>query len=874
MNISCYLKMNDNESHLIFCRPDISILIYLTTYIFYNIFRYSQKVKKYNKHLKKKHNEAVESVGINPVSIVHHYTHAINGMSTIMTEDEANAMRNQTGVMDVMEDETVDLDIGNLRKSNINKNSRHLTDATADFLDLTVPAGAWKRGFVGEDIVVGVIDTGIWPEHPSFEDDGSYKELVRYTSKNIPCQFGNDLHNPNDTPFNCNNKLIGARAVVDTWREENGGVIPSDKFDSARDDNGHGSHVASTAAGNKDVPSIVNGLNLGEISGIAYRSRVIAYKACVTSCTGSDLMMAINYAIADEVDVINYSISGADLRSITAVAFLNAAKAGIFVAASAGNSGPKPFTTEKTAPWYTAVAASTQEREFAGLASLGNEEVYTGASLTIGTEILPLVDGADAGNELCCLSGACPGGDLDPTKVQGKIVLCKRGLVARVDRSKAVLEAGGEGVIFYNQNDEQTLVPDLHSIPTVHITFSDGLQVKDYINSAGSDAVAQINPDGDERIVFDVNAPVMGGFSSRGPNYDVSDIIKPDITAPGVEILAAWSPESSSIKKNESFAIIQGTSMSSPHTAGYFALIKQAQPDWSPAMAKSALMTTAYQDVKKLDENGVLVKATPFDMGAGHVNGGKVNKNSFLQPGLVYDVDYNSYLGFICGADPDLLSSYTTITCDELESEGIDIENTANLNVPSIGIVNVPGGGNNKTVSRTVTSVANGYREFTANVESPDGYEITVKPLNIRLKQGESATFDVTVTSAAFPSSEWKFGSLTWIEKNGLYEVRSPIAVRGILLFSPQPPNQESPCAGCEPGPESEENTCGSIDTKKRCEKMDGDACHWVNDESKCISSTVVTSKKVSNNIDEATALVNPTESSGSGIRGKLPWYP
>lgn len=258
------------------------------------------------------------------------------------------------------------------------------------------------------------------------------------------------------------------------------------------------------------------------------------------------------------------------------------------------------------------------------------------------------------------------------------------------------------------------------------------------------------------------------------------DIIKPDITGPGFQILAGYSPtpDPDSSPPGELYAAIAGTSMSSPHIAGVFALIKQANPDWSPAMAKSAIMTTAYQDVV---DNDRVSQADPFDMGSGHVNpGDAVHKGSAFQPGLVYDAGLFEYGAYTCGEDFGVFSSGS---CDFLESIGVPSE-PYNLNVPSIGIAELPG---SQTVVRTVTSVAqeNGWRDYSVSVDAPLGYEVTVSPSSFRLKSGQSVDYEVTIANVGVPISEWRFGSLTWSDKSGKYDVYSPIAVKPSLFLAP-----------------------------------------------------------------------------------------
>jgi len=646
------------------------------------------------------------------------------------------------------------------------------TDNSPTFLGLTAPGGAWLKGYNGEGVVVGIIDTGIWPEHPSFADDGSYAPLPDYAG--LPCEFGNTAWNSNDAPFMCNNKLLGAVQMLNTYRTYSG--ADPDEFWSARDDDGHGSHTASTAAGNAGVEASISGVPFGTVSGIAPRARIIAYKA-LGNLGGytSDLAAAIDQAVADGVDVINYSIGGgAGAVSADEIAFLFAADAGVFVATSAGNSGPGPYTVGDpgTKPWLTTVGASTQNRTFQGSVELGDGRVYYGASITAGTEMAPLVDSAALGNELCN-PYRNPLFDAD---VSGKIVLCKRGTYARVEKSYAVYQAGGAGMVLYNTNDAQDLNTDTHWLPTLHTNYTDGMAIKAYIaGTAGP--TAKINGG----VFTEIEAPWMASFSSRGPNLIAADLIKPDITAPGVNILAAASPfPDPGFVTGELFQSIGGTSMSSPHVAGAFALVKQAHPEWSAAAAKSALMTTAYQDVKK---EGGFAMADPFDMGSGHLDvGGKAGKGSPFQPGLVYDAGLFEYAAFTCGMEWGV---FTPGSCAFLESIGVPTE-PYNLNVPSIGVAEVPG---SITVQRTVTSVAKekGWRTYAVSVDAPEGFNVTVEPSTLRLKSGDSATYYVTLTNQSAPVGEWRFGSLTWYDKdkNSLYEVYSPIAAKAALFKAP-----------------------------------------------------------------------------------------
>jgi hypothetical protein len=360
--------------------------------------------------------------------------------------------------------------------------------------------------------------------------------------------------------------------------------------------------------------------------------------------------------------------------------------------------------------------------------------------------------------------------------VAGKIVLCRRGAIARAAKSLAVLQAGGVGMVMYNNSDVDNLASDSHWVPSVHIDQTPGLAIKSYIATASSPTAEIVA----EQVSEWPYAPSMTIFSSRGPNAVSPDLIKPDITAPGTQILAGYSPtpDPGSTPPGEFFAAIQGTSMSSPHVAGVFALLKQAHPEWSPAMAKSAIMTTAYQDVV---DNDRVSPADPFDIGAGHVNpGNAVHKGSAFQPGLAYDAGLFEFAAYTCGED---FGVFTPGSCDFLETIGVPTE-PYNLNVPSIGIGNLPG---SQTVVRTVTSVAqeNGWRTYNVSVDAPPGYDVTVSPSSFKLKKGDTATYEVTITNVSAPIGEWRFGSLTWNDKTGHYDVYSPIAVRASLFTAP-----------------------------------------------------------------------------------------
>jgi hypothetical protein len=716
----------------------------------------SANVTSYRQFLNGRHSQALAAAGAPANAKFYDYTFSFNGFAATLTPGQAARLAQQPGVVAVSLDQ---------RRS-------PTTDNTPSFLGLTGSGGLWEQlggqQSAGEDVVIGVIDTGIWPEHPSFSDQVDLADRPGKTGKRTlaygppPADwFGTCRAGEQFSADDCNNKLIGARYFLVGL--EHNGIAPHD-YVSARDHDGHGTHTASTAGGNAGVDPSIFGrdLGVGTISGMAPRARIAAYKACFgeVGCFLSDLVAAIDSAVSDGVDVINYSI-GSDTPSLLnpdEVSFLFAADAGVFVATSAGNAGPDPSTvgSPASAPWVTAVGASTHSRVFAATVTLGSGATYTGGSVGVGVGPAKLVDGADAGSDTC-VDG------LDPAKVAGAIVLCLRDPdEPRLDHSAAVAAAGGVGMILYDPPQPSVTPTDNHIIPTVHVTPPDGTAIEAYIDSAGTTATATLSAGS---AAPNPSAPSMAGFSSRGPNGAVGDIIKPDVTAPGVQILAGTTPTPFLGAPGQLFQAIQGTSMSSPHVAGVGALLRDAHSDWSPAMIRSALMTTGSQDVQKEDRT---TPADPFDIGGGHIR-----PTPAADPGLVYDADLDDYFSFLCGLE---LINPQGNTCKRVGP--ID---ASDLNLASIGVDGLAG---IQTVTREVTNVGGSSATYTVNVDEPPGITAVVSPSALTVAAGESATYTVTfttTTTAAF--EEWTFGSLTW--SDATHSVRSPIAVRPVALAAP-----------------------------------------------------------------------------------------
>jgi hypothetical protein len=707
----------------------------------------SPAVVNYVGYLEGKHNDALAQVGGGRK--VYGFYYSLNGFAAELSHEHAKQLASVDGVRAVSADEIRMLD----------------TDNTPGFLGLTDAGGLWDQlggvGSAGENIIIGIVDGGVWPESLSFSDrtgangnaskDGklSYQQIPGWNGKCTPGEEFNASH--------CNQKLIGARYYNEGWGGDDGidATLPWE-YNSPRDFGGHGSHTASTAGGNSNVPLTGLAAPLGSISGIAPRARIASYKVCWEtgtggSCRTTDLVAAIDQAVADGVDVINYSISGSRTNFLdpVEVSFLFAADAGVFVAASAGNSGPGASTVAHPSPWITTVAASTHDRPNLADVTLGNGTTYSGlSSNTAGAGPADVVYGLDVvlAGEDADEARRCFPGTLDPAQVTGKIVLCDRGTIARVDKSLAVYMAGGIGMIHANVGPA-SLNADLHSVPTVHVDHIDGAAIRTYVTTAVT-PTAEIFP-----ASGSAPAPVIASFSSRGPLLaGDGDLLKPDLSGPGVDVMAAVAPPGNG---GLDFSLYSGTSMSSPHIAGLAALLKNLHPDWSPMMIKSALMTTGYD---------LLSGADPFAQGAGHVD-----PNNAADPGLVFDHGWIDWLGFLCGTG-QLQAGY----CPAI---GID---PSDLNVASIAIGALAGV---QTVERTVTNVsdASEYYEFTDSVA---GVDVTASPSSFTIDPGESVTVVLTLEVDTAPLNSYATGFVSWDGDNG-HTVRIPVAVRPVAIAVP-----------------------------------------------------------------------------------------
>ncbi|KAL3536897.1 hypothetical protein ACH5RR_000263 [Cinchona calisaya] len=689
------------------------------------------------------------------------YETAISGFAAELSKKQLESLKEIDGFLSATQDELLSL---------------HTTHST-QFLGLISGRGLWSAPSLASDVIIGVVDTGIWPEHISFHDSGMSPVPSRW--KGV-CEAGKKF-----SSSKCNKKLIGARVFYKAYEAIAGKINETVEYKSPRDSDGHGTHTASTAAGNIVKGASFLGLAEGSACGTRYTSRIAAYKACYSlGCANSDILAAIDQAVNDGVDIVSLSLGGSPRPYYTdniAIASFGATANGVFVSSSAGNSGPISSTVANTAPWMITVAASHIDRSFPTGVKLGDGQAFNGASLYHGksTKQLPLVYNETAGGQ-----GArfCTNGSLSSKLVKGKMVVCDKGINRRVEKGEEVKMAGGAGMIIVNsETDGEQLIADPHILPATLLGAQAGISIKRYMNWT-INATASIVFSG---TVYGNPAPVMATFSSRGPSRFGSDIIKPDVTAPGVNILAAWPPNISptrlkSDKRSVKFNIISGTSMSCPHVSGVAALLKSAHKDWSPAAIKSALMTTAYTIDNRMAPISDDVSAssseiaTPFAFGSGHID-----PENAADPGLVYDISTEDYLNYLCSLNYTTsqvaLFSRNNFTCPD-DDAAFDHQ-PGDLNYPSFAVLFI-NSSQNLTLKRTVTNVGIPNSAYAAHVIQPNGVSVFVEPQVLEFQDvGQKLSYQVSFTTLEnqIPSDIYTFGSLVWISEK--YKVTSPIAV-------------------------------------------------------------------------------------------------
>ncbi|KAL5331853.1 hypothetical protein ACEPPN_001392 [Leptodophora sp. 'Broadleaf-Isolate-01'] len=700
------------------------------------------------------------AAAVDSASILYNYANALEGFAATLTVDEVNRLNAQPEVVSVREE----------------KIFRKQTTRTPLFLGLIdsdellgtkafeysgMSFGKGEVDAAEANIIVGVLDTGAWPENPSYDDVGMPDIPSHWKGS---CDVGEQW-----TAANCNKKLIGAAFFYQGYAAvyENKTGLPlnfttAGQIGSARDIDGHGTHTSTTAAGSISANVSLFGEASGTARGMAKDARLAMYKVCWDDfCYESDLMAAMDRAIADGVNVISVSIGGDPYfggEAFTTGSFV-AMEKGIFTSFSGGNSGPSPATISNNAPWMLNVAASTLDRDFPATVLLGDGRNFTGVSLYINgavpdveplssDTVLPLILSSAAGSNVTAAT-LCLEGSLDPDLVAGKIIVCTRGENGRAEKGAIVKAAGGRGMVLANApaNGEE-IVADPHVLPAIHIGAKAGALVLEYAKSGN--ATVSLDFEGTR---VGIPAPLMAAFSSRGPNGPIPQIMKPDITGPGVDIIAGWTRlQGASVAPNDTrrvdYSIISGTSMSCPHLAGIAAYIMARRPEWSVAAIRSAIMTTAYTTTKgtqnTLLDSATSNAATPFDYGGGHVD-----PVAALNPGLIYDITAQEYKEFICSVNRTQ-AFMVEVTRSNFICEEDKVYSPYTLNYPSFGAFydsSVTNGTYFARFSRTVTNVGGaGIYIASLSVDDESLVEVSVSPDTLSFEtEGEKKTFEVIV---------------------------------------------------------------------------------------------------------------------------------
>ena len=657
----------------------------------------------------------------------------------------------------------------------------------AEFLGL--PDGLWSRlggtDHAGEDVIVGVIDSGIYPEHPSFADtpiapDGTRRYIgpsydAPPASWHGTCQEGERF-----PATSCNNKLIGARFFLDGFGAD---MIAEEDFLSPRDADGHGTGIASIAAGNYGVDPqyLGNDLGLGVISGIAPRARIAVYKAAwiVPTLEGSvlsdsDTAAAIDTAVADGVDILNLSLGSfidtlgpfsnpSILLEPLALAFLRAFDAGVLTVNSAGNAGPEvAIDSPALAPWIIAAGASGLGTTFASTVTVsggpdGPTITATGTTPTPGVPTTPIIFGRDAVAPGADPAEAerCAPNTLDPALVKGKVVLCRhRGAIAT---SLTLYQLGAAGGIFYPNTRNFRYNPEEYWLPIVVLLPADGIAIRDLVTSSTAPTAS---------FSAGTVTPTTGGdialrFSSRGPAFGYPSILKPDLVAPGASIIAAHTPDvpigGFSNEPPGLFRPLFGTSFSSPVTVGAAALLLDLNPGLGPSEVMSALMTTANPNVLHDDPGIPSLPTTPHDIGAG-----RIDPNRAADAGLVLSETTDRFEAFLLTEVPTRDPAAPTVAATDLNRPSIAFD-------PLVGT---------RSTDRTFTSVDPQPGNWSASFTGLTGIEATVEPAQFSIAPGESHTLRFTFRPTGAPVAQYAYGAVVLTNETDGRTVRLPVVVR------------------------------------------------------------------------------------------------
>ncbi|KAL7243380.1 hypothetical protein ACSBR1_015722 [Camellia fascicularis] len=662
-------------------------------------------------------------------SLIYSYKNVINGFSALLTQDEASKLSEMKGVVSVF-------------RSHPKKHRLHTTRSW-DFISLLEGGNGeanhpypyeelLHKASYGKDVIVGMIDSGIWPESQSFSDEGMEPIPKSWKGK---CQTGVAFNKSH-----CNRKLIGARYYIKSYEATYGRLNNAEDYRSPRDKDGHGTHTASIVGGRRVMnASAIGGFARGTASGGAPLVRLAIYKTCWPipgqpksdgiTCQEDDMLAAIDDAIADGVQVLSISIGTNQSNPYTqdgiAIGALHAAKRNIVVACSAGNSGPTPSTVTNVAPWIITVAASSIDRVFPSPLVLGNQMKIQGQTVTPlklkKMHQLVYAQDAELPGTTPNITGNCLPGTLSPKLVKGKIVVC---LGFNVQSAMEVKRVGGVGIVLVNPYGSDIGMPlGAQLLTGTTVRLNDIATIVNYTRT-NVNPTATLIPG--TTILGGKPAPFMAPFTSLGPNGRKPNIIKVPVSA----------------------------------------LLKAIHPNWSSAVIRSALMTTATLNNNMgtpiTDTAGNL--ANPFHYGSGHFQPANA-----ADPGLVYDATYTDYLLFLCSTGYHL---------DPLFKCPKHPPSPSNLNYPSLAIAKLK---RTITVKRTVTNVGASKSVYSLTFKPPIGFSVEISPTILSFSEvGEKRNFFITVKEESRPKTkpkagEYAFGWYMW--SDGIHRVRSPIAV-------------------------------------------------------------------------------------------------
>ncbi|XP_037497412.1 subtilisin-like protease SBT2.4 [Jatropha curcas] len=756
----------------------------------------SEVSQAHAKRLVDSHDQLLQStLEIGSYSKLYSFKHIVNGFAVHVTPSQVDKLRVAPGVKLVERD----------------RGAKLMTSYTPQFLGL--PQGVWTQEGgdrnAGEGIVIGFVDTGINPRHPSF----AYDPLNPLTS-NISHFSGTCQTGPRFPANSCNGKIVSAK-FFSAGAQAIATLDPSVDILSPFDAVGHGSHVASTAAGNAGVPVVANGFYYGRASGMAPRARIAVYKAVYpTVGTLTDVVAGIDQATMDGVDILTLSVGPDEppedtltFLSVFDVFMLFARRAGVFVVQAAGNNGPDPSTVVSYSPWAVGVAACTTDRIYPGSLLLGNGQKVGGVGLSAptfgdGRFLYKLVLAQDAVKA----NGTFPRTpqyieecqypeSLDPSVVRDSIVICtfSTGFYNGTSTINAIIDTTrtlgfmGFALVANPIYGDFIAEPIPFAVSGIMISNVADAQIilqyyEQQIKRDERGFVTEFHARaaiGEGRVAsFEGRAPIVSRFSSRGPDFiDINrtpaDVLKPDILAPGHQIWAAWSPLSAlePMLTGYKFALLSGTSMATPHIGGIAAFIKQMNPFWTPSMISSAMSTTA----TKYDNYGQPILAEGFDINSFYpsthfdLGAGLVNPTRSVDPGLVFTSEFEDYISFLCSL-PNI--NRTTVKVATGESCNQLFSHPANLNLPSVTISALKG---SQTVQRSVKNVGSKPETYLGSVMSPNGTTVTLSPtwFTIAPQGTQHIEIQFLVTKAG---DEFSFGEIVFTGSLN-HIVRIPLSV-------------------------------------------------------------------------------------------------